>query len=144
MTRNTELFDAIADLIEEDSDRYDQSVWFVDGNNTPEAGYKGVVVDPWDCGGGRACIAGWAIMLHGYRIPEDSAFPRFACKALGIEAEEGDMLFDENWIPMGATWDTTKSDDLKLVCAALRKIGRGADIGELTATEESYHSSVDR
>lgn len=118
--RNTELFDKIADAIEAEPKRYNQSVFGVDTA----------------CGTAH-CVAGWVAVLEGCkpkrkkRSEHDDYWTnlvlpngdwgdveQFAQEKLGLTETDADNLFDGDWHPpTGST-----------VPAALRAIGRGADI----------------
>lgn len=137
------MFERIARLIERDPARYDQEEW----------------IGPLTGCGSRGCVGGWAIMLNASgREQETDAWeaamlnhppndddvdnPFFelaylaeladlqdmgreikvaAARILGIEKDEADILFDQYW--------TANDGD---VPAALRAIGRGTPVGDVT------------
>lgn len=108
MTRNTELFDKIADAIEAKPESYQQDLVFN------------------ECGT-AFCVAGHALRLTGEEPqPYQGSAVLYlhigwwtrAAKSLGLTEEESDLLFDEEWRPPA---DET-------VPQALRRIGRGGEI----------------
>lgn len=119
--RNEDLFRQIADLIEDEPERYDQTVYHL----------------LTDCGT-TGCIAGHAIMINGWQFEESGCVYApgtnrnsdcscgnlniYAAELLGLTSDEADVLFSPGWAP---------SSHLN-VPDALRKLGAGADISEVT------------
>lgn len=122
MSRNTELFDAIADRIEAEPHRYDQSDWW-----TLARDGAGNIC------GTAFCIAGWAVELTVgtmkdktsdglmFLRPNGDYWADTAAVQLGIDDDEADVLF-------GAAW--MEGEQPSRVADALRRIGRGADIND--------------
>lgn len=103
-TRNTALFEQIADTIETNPESYDQRHW---------------------CGTAY-CIAGHVAAVATHDDPKhlfvDGTLPFVAAKALGITGPEADLMFDENWKPAeGLT-----------VPEALRKFGGGDPLRDVS------------
>jgi hypothetical protein len=97
--RNTELFDRIADRIEERPDLHNQGVYgFGGGCDTPH------------------CIAGWAVALSGGVVTGGADTDARAL--LKLNHREAGRLFSHRWKPHGGL----------TVPEALRAIGRGGAI----------------
>ena len=128
------LMHAIADVIELDPTRYDQSDWVkVDGANVPDVEEKLKVVVEHGCGS-AFCIAGWAAVLEYDRLDdqqkrvqllvdiEESGFAAVAEDLLDLSFYEGDDLFASRWKPKpGMT-----------VPEALRRIAEGGSVESVT------------
>jgi len=127
MTRNRELFRAIADQIERHPETYDQ----------------GVYGDVTSCGT-KHCIAGHAAAMSGcqptryehakpnWSVVTDPKSGKYrdvdlvAAELLGIEHSTASWLFGPLWEPA----------DGMSVPQALRRLGDGAPISEVTKEEE--------
>lgn len=128
MTRNTELFDLVADAIEAEPHRYNQSSYY----DITRDGAGNIC-------GTSFCVAGWAVRLTvGTKTEEGIYGPRMlpsvdvqrealpawehiAAQQLGLTVPEADRLFAGSWM---------EGADVKDVVDALRRIGRGADIND--------------
>lgn len=118
MERNKELFDKIADQIEQYPESHHQGTW---GSRC----------------GTKCCVAGWAARLSGARPAEDpqdgvawwfcyppgddtkaTMTPIYAARVLGLTEDEADIMFASDWDPLEIYGLS--------VPEALREIGCGA------------------
>lgn len=118
--RNTALFDRIADAIKFFPESYNQTDWAAAQDKSPMCGTA-------------FCIAGHGVHETGWNVPRGSAviidedgrnksISMTAAYELGLTYLEQDYLFSGGWKPR---------EDLT-VPQALRKIGRGAPLPEVT------------
>lgn len=148
-SRNTKLFDHIADIIESYPEAHDQGGWGGGDREIVDISFSdGDVVRQVECGTTH-CIAGWAAVLTGgHPVLEvegdetvaywdhvsdrsgvtysDGSYQddyvdvdEWARAALGITSAEAENLFDADW-RVGAP--------KKRIAAELREIGRGKEI----------------
>lgn len=133
MKVNKELFEKIADHIEIHPDQWSQETW-VDNGLHGHVG-PGNVLDPYDCGT-SACIAGWAVMLSRQPIPNEWTMK--GAELLGLQLSDAHTLFDEYWRPAGYSDDNAVDINAKYAAEALRAIGNGADVDDVTKEDEPY------
>lgn len=133
-TRNTDLFNDIADKVENEPEAYDQSTWLEPSKN--------------ECGS-RGCIAGWAVALSGDAVHNSDGTLRGGVKSRYIDLADGRSQFIQEVIPfdifaresLGLSGDeanhlfagTWKPKSWLGVPGALRALGRGASIEDVTA-----------
>jgi len=97
-TTTTERLFAVADLIEAHPDRWDQELWTGGGE---EAGPLDEEGRGGDCGGGTACVAGWAVRLTpAGTLPETrDEWHDAGREVLGLSDNLAEVLFDAEFAP---------------------------------------------
>jgi len=154
--KQNELLCRVADRIENDPALYDQTQWL---NN--ERGQDGYIdtnnnrVDFFDCDT-TACIAGWTVleawadMFDQLKVEHAEngssltpfigspfadpvwGIPAKAREVLGLEEDESDILFSEDWLPR----DYSDTDDHVTLCKktaeALRDMASGKSVVDVS------------
>ena len=122
--RNRELLERVAQRIEAFPEHYDQGLWMTDSEDRHlDEG------DDASCGT-HACIAGWAVIEAGEKIP--AKWEDVGAELLGLTHNEAKVLFDQDWKPRGHDEADTAEMEGKRVGEALRRLAEGDSVRNIT------------